>query len=88
MWVRSQDKKRMINMDNITAFELIQSDTDKYPITFFDANANYHYYAGTFRSNEKAMSVVNDICNALKGKMIDTKGLRIPEIIYQVPNEE
>ena len=62
MWVRSQNKKVLINANNIR----IISDSRSYDIIcdFYDGE---YYYLGEYSTEEKAMKVMDMIQNAITG---------------------
>ena len=62
MWIRSQNKKVLINANNIR----IISDSHSYDIIcdFYDGE---YYYLGEYSTKEKAMKVMDMIQNAITG---------------------
>ena len=62
MWIRSQNKKVLINANNIR----IISDSHSYDIIcdFYDGE---YYYLGEYSTKEKALKVMDMIQNAITG---------------------
>ena len=62
MWIRSQNKKVLINANNIR----IISDSRSYDIIcdFYDGE---YYYLGEYSTKEKALKVMDMIQNAITG---------------------
>ena len=91
MWIRSQNKKVLINANNIR----IISDSRSYDIIcdFYDGE---YYYLGEYSTKEKALKVMNMIQNAITGTRFeftdivrdcDLAGIEIHNV-FNMPKDE
>lgn len=93
MIIRSQNKTRLLNMDNVTSIDVTdqcRGDGKErvYSIVCFDVNSTLHHYMGIYTTKDKAMKVIDLLCMAIKGHMVDLNGYGMPEIIFQMPNDD
>ena len=91
MWIRSQNKKVLINANNIR----IISDSRSYDIIcdFYDGE---YYYLGEYSTKEKALKVMDMIQNAITGTRFeftdivrdcDLAGIEIHNV-FNMPKDE
>jgi hypothetical protein len=77
MWVRSQDKRLLIDADKIF---VSKKDDSKYEI--FNIGETYNYTLGFYSSLEKAMRVMDEIHGNLNEFDLEVT------VVYQMPNDE
>ena len=87
MFIRSQDGRRLLNVDNTMLLE-VQDCIDDHAIAFFNESGTLHHYMGRYTSTAKTFQVMDKICEALKGTMKDTLGYHIQESIFQMPQDD
>ena len=86
MFIRSQNGKRLLNMDCTMVVEVMSSDRHS-TLAFFDRELKMHHYLGYYSTEKQAIKILDEICAALVGTMLDCNGYHMPETIYQMPQD-
>ena len=74
LWIRSQDKKRLIKIDNIKVYEDLKDNYSDIRAVFND----YELSLGEYKTKERALMILDEIQNILQPRII----MREPEIDY------
>ncbi|MDF2608980.1 MAG: hypothetical protein K0R92_454 [Lachnospiraceae bacterium] len=86
MFIKSQDGKRLLNLDNTTLIEVVNNNTYS-SIAFFSEGGKWHHYMGNYLNEDDAIRVIDMICEAIKGDKQDIYGSPISLPIFQMPRE-
>ena len=66
LWIRSQDKKRLIKIDNIKVYEDSKDNYSDIRAVFND----YELSLGEYKTKERALEVLDDISSKIKNRYI------------------
>lgn len=93
MWILCQDKKELVNISNTKSIYIEKIDkTSKYE---FDIGNNEYFistdfsYLGMYKSEKRAKSIMNDICNYIVG--VHKLNIMMPKLEkadYSIINED
>lgn len=85
LWVRSQDKRILIKVDNV----FLNANYDNKRISTYDGDSNTTL--GEYKTKERALEVLDEIQNILKPQVITKLGKIVGKTcdgtIYTTPNE-
>lgn len=81
MWIRSQDRKLLIDVDNIyvggKGFE------DK--VEIYKIGEHFNYHLGWYSNEKKALKILDEIHDLMDANEYDISNLRV---VYEMPLDE
>ena len=81
MWIRSQDNRLLINVDNVC----VGGEVTKGKYEVFKIGEHFNYRLGIYSSEEKALAVLDEIHGILDAKEWDISDL---SIVFEMPLDD
>lgn len=69
MWIRTQNKESLVNVDN---FSIVQDDYSYFYLINSDVGDNEYYELGEYKTKERALEVLDEIQKAIENLPADT----------------
>ena len=90
MWIRTQDKKRLIDCKELRIKIMVDVQHSPYVIVANNDNSEYFKGIAVYPTKERCLEVLDEIQDAMIGKLIiPINGQEIHHlpIVYQMPEE-
>ena len=82
LWIRSQDRERLVEVNKIEIFENTDEDDEEYGICMLYeyTDSETQYLLGTYKDKKRALEILDEIQNLLKPKYM----IRIDENLNDI----